>query len=447
MGPLRPDAIDTVRAFLRCGDLAAGFTRFQCPDCGHEKLLAFTCKSRHFCPACHQRRVRHTSAWIADSVCHAVPHRQFVFTFPKMLRGIFRKRRHLLHLLFQTATECLRDAFRIRLGLPDGRIAAAASVHTFGDYLVFHPHLHVFAADGLFDEHGRFHSMPDESLAPLAELFRHRFLHALRAAKLLSAQKVTELLSWKHSGFHIDGGEKPVASDDTRGRQRLAEYLLRAPFSLQKIHWNPKTHTVIYRSRRSWKTKRNFEVFKATDFLAAAIDHIPPRGQQTIRYYGLYSNKSRGLPRRNIAEVEPIGEKQPAPKTPIVPPPQKVTARAMRPLWRDLILRVWGADPLLCTRCNGIMRAIDSFSRPAEIEFFLRLKEIWEAVIDIPPPPDPPFDIETFEPIEPPWQAIREWIPDDDSEPSGDLFDQRRDSLKEVVILREDGSILVLDGD
>ena len=58
----------------------------------------------------------------------------------------------------------------------------------------------------------------------------------------------------------------------------------------------------------------------------------------------------------------------------------------------------------------------------------------------IPPPPDPPFDIETFEPIEPPWQAIREWIPDDDAEPSGDLFDQRPDSGKPVEIPREDGS-------
>ena len=74
-----------------------------------------------FCPACHQRRTRQTGAWIVASVCHEVPHRQFVFTIPKMLREIFRKRRHLLHLLFQTATECLRDAFRARLGLPAGR--------------------------------------------------------------------------------------------------------------------------------------------------------------------------------------------------------------------------------------------------------------------------------------------------------------------------------------
>jgi hypothetical protein len=53
-------------------------------------FLAFTCKGRHFCPACHQRRVRQSADWIATSVCHEVPHRQFVFTIPKILRGIFR---------------------------------------------------------------------------------------------------------------------------------------------------------------------------------------------------------------------------------------------------------------------------------------------------------------------------------------------------------------------
>ncbi len=55
LGPLNPAATGTVESFLRCGDLASGFTRLQCPDCGHERLLAFTCKGRHLCPSCHQR--------------------------------------------------------------------------------------------------------------------------------------------------------------------------------------------------------------------------------------------------------------------------------------------------------------------------------------------------------------------------------------------------------
>ena len=43
LGPLRPNVFTSVRNFLRCGDLASGFLRFHWPDCGHERLLAFTC--------------------------------------------------------------------------------------------------------------------------------------------------------------------------------------------------------------------------------------------------------------------------------------------------------------------------------------------------------------------------------------------------------------------
>ena len=80
-----------------------------------------------------------TSNWIATAVCHEVPHRQFVFTIPKVLRGIFRKRRQPLTHLFHTVTENLRDAFRIRLNLPDGKLCTIAAVHTFGDYLIHIP--------------------------------------------------------------------------------------------------------------------------------------------------------------------------------------------------------------------------------------------------------------------------------------------------------------------
>ena len=69
-------------------------------------------KARHLCPACHQRRTLQSARWIAHHVCLPVPHRQFVFTLSKVLRPIFRKRRHLLTHLFHTATTCLRDAFR-----------------------------------------------------------------------------------------------------------------------------------------------------------------------------------------------------------------------------------------------------------------------------------------------------------------------------------------------
>ena len=92
-----------------------------------------------------------------------------------------------------------------------------------------------FAADGRFTPDGRFHCMPAESYAQMAELFRHRLLHALRESKLISPGKLADLLSWQHSGFNVDGGKRPVPAHHTDGRKRLAQYILRAPFSLQRI--------------------------------------------------------------------------------------------------------------------------------------------------------------------------------------------------------------------
>ena len=110
------------------------------------------------------------------------------------------------------------------------------------------------------------------------------------------------------------------------------------------------------------------------------------------------------------------------------------------------------------------MKPVRQFIRPEEIEFFLRLHGLWEwkrsghrlpqaarrvererhqRVIDIPPPPAPPFDIESFEPVEPAWQAIREWIPDDDPDDTA-WFDQRP-AWKAPVVRLDDDRILVLE--
>lgn len=53
----RPYIEKVIYRYLDCGDLSHGFTRVKCKDCGHEYLLAFSCKRRHFCPTCHQKRV------------------------------------------------------------------------------------------------------------------------------------------------------------------------------------------------------------------------------------------------------------------------------------------------------------------------------------------------------------------------------------------------------
>ena len=55
-GVLRPIIPEVVHKFLDCGNLERGFARIRCDHCEHEYLLAFSCKSRSFCPSCHHLR-------------------------------------------------------------------------------------------------------------------------------------------------------------------------------------------------------------------------------------------------------------------------------------------------------------------------------------------------------------------------------------------------------
>ena len=101
----RPYLQKVIYRYLDCGDLHHGFARVKCRDCHHEYLLAFSCKRRHFCPSCHQKRVVEFGEWLCSHVFKKVPHRHFVFSIPKILRRYFLYDRDLLSDLSRCAWE------------------------------------------------------------------------------------------------------------------------------------------------------------------------------------------------------------------------------------------------------------------------------------------------------------------------------------------------------
>jgi len=106
-----------------------------------------------------------------------------------MLRPYFRYNRDLLKDLCRIAQQCITDYLRTTMGLPEGIPGVVMAIHTFGEYLDFHPHLHALVADGLFlREEGRFHILPETSLQPLEELFRARVIAFLVGEGLLPTQ-------------------------------------------------------------------------------------------------------------------------------------------------------------------------------------------------------------------------------------------------------------------
>ena len=73
---------DEFDAYLDCGILAHGFLRVRCADCAREKLVAFSCKRRGYCPFCGARRMAKSAAYVVDQVIPRVPVRQWVLSFP-----------------------------------------------------------------------------------------------------------------------------------------------------------------------------------------------------------------------------------------------------------------------------------------------------------------------------------------------------------------------------
>ena len=79
------------RRYLDCGILANGFARAHCDECGHDFLIAFSCKGRGVCPSCNTRRMAETTAHLTDHVFPRLPVRQWVLSVPKRLRYFLQR--------------------------------------------------------------------------------------------------------------------------------------------------------------------------------------------------------------------------------------------------------------------------------------------------------------------------------------------------------------------
>ena len=134
------------------------------------------------------------------------------------------------------------------------------------------------------------------------------------AAGKIDPETVDQMRSWTHSGFSVDDSVYIVPGDPA-GLQRLAEYILRCPFSLSRVVRLTDDGSVIYRAEKDHcrrfpgpasadlrsGPKRNFQVFSALDFLAEVTQHIPNKGEHLVRGHrpkvgrGWYSHRQRGI--------------------------------------------------------------------------------------------------------------------------------------------------------
>ena len=124
-------------AYLKCGRLEEGFLRVRCEQCHAEKLVAFSCKKRGFCPSCGGRRMAETAALLVDEVLPERPLRQWVLSLPHALRFLLAVNSEALTLVLG---EVYRTISRHLIGkagltLATGATGAVTLVQRFGSAL------------------------------------------------------------------------------------------------------------------------------------------------------------------------------------------------------------------------------------------------------------------------------------------------------------------------
>lgn len=341
-----------LRAIEICRTGILGGHVYRCAQCGKEKICYNSCRNRH-CPKCQsldrQRWLEERSTELLP-----VPYFHLVFTLPEEINPLALINPRLIYtLLFDSASQTLLEIASDPRHL-GARIGVLSVLHTWGQTLQLHPHLHCIVPGGGLspDRKTWIGSRPKFFLpvAVLSRLFRGKFLAGLKAAYQSSELKLPE--SWPGPGSFkalLDQlyrktfvvYSKPPFGSPEKVLRYLARYTHRVAISNTRL-----VSLAEGRVRFTYKDYQDEDKVKemtlpAEEFLRRFLLHILPERFVRIRYYGLLSTRTReedlALCRELLGAADASVESEP------------VTVES----WRELLCRLTGQDPETCPHCEG----------------------------------------------------------------------------------------------
>ena len=361
-GALSRAQLRVMSAIERCRTAALGGHVEQCDACGHQRIAFNSCRDRH-CPKC-QSLTR--ALWLDDRRAELLPVEYFhvVFTVPQPIEAIAYQNKALLYdMLFKATAQTLRTiaADPNHLGAEIGFIAV---LHTWGQNLLHHPHLHcVVPGGGLSPDGKRWIACRPGFFLPvrvLSQLFRRLFLELLRAAFERKVLKFFNAMAPLQEAQAFEQFLAPAASTEwvvyakapLGGPEQVLEYLGRY------------THRVAIANGRlvdfsdgsvafRWKDYRHESRLKvmrlpAEEYTRRFLLHVLPSGLQRIRHYGLLANRTRGAKLERCREL--LGATPPAP-----------SEHDQDEDYRDRYLRLTGVSLVDCPACKrGRMVCIET---------------------------------------------------------------------------------------
>jgi len=352
-----------MRDIERCRTAALGGHLEQCDACGYQRIAFNSCRSRH-CPKC-QSLVR--AQWLEDRQAELLPVEYFhvVFTVPQEIAAIAYQNKAVVYdILFHATAETLRTiaADRRHLGAEIGFIAI---LHTWGQNLLHHPHLHcVVPGGGVAPDGQRWIACRPGFFLPvrvLSRLFRRLFLEQLRQAFADGKLRFFNNLAALQGPDAFASYLAPVAQ---------AEWVVyaKAPFGgpQQVLDYIGRyTHRVAISNNRlidfadgqvafAWKdyrheSRRKVMRLDAQEFVRRFLLHVLPTGFQRIRHYGLLANRYREIKLDHCRQL-------------LAAPAPVVELPAAQLDYRDRYQRLTSVSLRDCPHCGrGQMVRIESF--------------------------------------------------------------------------------------
>lgn len=334
-----------MRNLIDCRTVALGGHIDQCDRCGAVHYFAHSCRDRH-CPQCQGLA---SAEWLAARAGELLPIPYFhtVFTVDHTWNPLLLVNQKLCYdLLFATANEVLKEFGQRYL---DGEVGYVAVLHTWGQQLSYHVHLHCIVMGGALRGDGVFVTSRDEFLFPVVALsaaFRRRWCAGL--VKLFESGKLRlagECADWLESGrFAAQVAEslgkawevyiKPPFGQPQTVLEYLSGYVNRIALSNRRIvEVADGRVTFSYRDYRDG-SRRKLLTLAVEEFMRRFLLHVLPAGFVRIRYYGLWHPGQRvklAACRRQLAAQRP----------PLGSDPARL-ALWLRPL----------PDPTLCPTCG-----------------------------------------------------------------------------------------------
>jgi Putative transposase/Transposase zinc-binding domain len=339
-----------MRAIVACRTELLGGHVEACDSCGQSRYIYHSCRNRH-CPKCQTRaKERWLEARRRDLI--ATPYFHVVFTLPHQLNALAQGNPRLIYrLLFTAASQTLLEfgANPRRLG---GQIGATLILHTWGQTLTQHIHVHALVTGGALTASGHWHPAKRGFLFPvkaLSQVFRGKYLAALTAA-------------FERGQIHLAGSTEALT--DSRQRQALLNDLATQPWVVyakspmagpaQVLEYLSRyTHRVALSNERLLSMSKHSVRFRYKDYARASrsrvmtldshefirrfLLHVLPRHFVRIRHYGLLGSRGK---RTALAQCRAILD-QPSPEP--APTPESIDA-----FWS----RVAAIDLRTCTHCG-----------------------------------------------------------------------------------------------